>query len=104
MSAVIDNMDKIFNLSLVYATFRSASPIIFAARLGPGLAEMVDVAQLVRAPDCDSGGRRFKPGLPPERIAPRGAFCLGGKQAAQAATGRNVAAGPPDLSNWNDAL
>ena len=31
MSAVIDNMDKIFNLSLVYATFRSASPIIFAA-------------------------------------------------------------------------
>ena len=31
MSAVINNMDKIFNLSLVYATFRSASPIIFAA-------------------------------------------------------------------------
>ncbi len=31
MSAIIDNMDKIFNLSLVYATFRSASPIIFAA-------------------------------------------------------------------------
>jgi hypothetical protein len=27
---------------------------------------MVVVAQLVRAPDCGSGGRRFEPGLPPE--------------------------------------
>ena len=26
---------------------------------------MVVVAQLVRAPDCGSGGRRFEPGLPP---------------------------------------
>ena len=26
---------------------------------------MVDVAQLVRAPDCDSGGRGFKSRLPP---------------------------------------
>ena len=26
---------------------------------------MVGVAQLVRAPDCGSGGRRFEPGLPP---------------------------------------
>ena len=26
---------------------------------------MVDVAQLVRAPDCGSGGRRFEPDLPP---------------------------------------
>ena len=25
---------------------------------------MVVVAQLVRAPDCGSGGRRFEPGLP----------------------------------------
>ena len=28
---------------------------------------MVNVAQLVRAPDCDSGGRRFEPGLSPKR-------------------------------------
>ena len=26
---------------------------------------MVDIAQLVRAPDCDSGGRRFESGYPP---------------------------------------
>ncbi len=26
---------------------------------------MVDVAQLVRAPDCGSGGRRFETDLPP---------------------------------------
>ena len=26
---------------------------------------MVVVAQLVRAPDCGSGGRRFEPDLPP---------------------------------------
>ena len=26
---------------------------------------VVDVAQLVRAPGCGSGGRRFKTGLPP---------------------------------------
>lgn len=31
MSAIIENIDKIFNLSLIYATFRSATPIIFAA-------------------------------------------------------------------------
>ncbi len=29
--------------------------------------EMVDVAQLVRAPDCGSGGRRFEPDLPPQK-------------------------------------
>jgi molybdenum cofactor guanylyltransferase len=28
---------------------------------------MVDVAQLVRALDCGSRGRRFKPGLPPHQ-------------------------------------
>ncbi|MCP1101933.1 ABC-type uncharacterized transport system permease subunit [Aequitasia blattaphilus] len=31
MSAIIENVDKIFNVSLIYATFRSATPIIFAA-------------------------------------------------------------------------
>lgn len=31
MNAIIDNIDKIFNMSLIYATFRSATPIIFAA-------------------------------------------------------------------------
>ena len=29
---------------------------------------MVVVAQLVRAPDCGSGGRRFEPGLPPQKL------------------------------------
>ncbi len=29
---------------------------------------MVDVAQLVRASDCGSEGRRFEPGLPPKKI------------------------------------
>ena len=29
---------------------------------------MVVVAQLVRAPDCGSGGRRFETGLPPKGI------------------------------------
>lgn len=28
----------------------------------------VDVAQLVRALDCGSRGRRFEPGLPPEKL------------------------------------
>ena len=28
-------------------------------------SKMVDVAQLVRASDCGSEGRRFEPGLPP---------------------------------------
>lgn len=31
MSAIIENIDKIFNMSLIYATFRSATPLIFAA-------------------------------------------------------------------------
>ena len=37
---------------------------------------MVVVAQLVRAPDCGSGGRRFEPGLPPKGKASwkQGAF------------------------------
>ena len=30
---------------------------------------MVVVAQLVRAPDCGSGGRRFETDLPPEKKA-----------------------------------
>ena len=32
---------------------------------------MVDVAQLVRAPDCDSGGRGFKSRLPPHKTLAR---------------------------------
>ena len=31
MNAIMQNFDKIFNASLIYATFRSATPIIFAA-------------------------------------------------------------------------
>ena len=30
---------------------------------------MVDVAQLVRAPDCGSGGRGFEPHLPPRNLS-----------------------------------
>ena len=30
--------------------------------------KMVVVAQLVRVPDCGSGGRRFEPGLPPIKL------------------------------------
>ena len=38
---------------------------------------MVVVAQLVRALDCGSRGRRFEPGLPPkQKAAQRAAFCL----------------------------
>ena len=33
---------------------------------------MVVVAQLVRAPDCGSGGRRFETGLPPKTLLRRG--------------------------------
>ena len=32
---------------------------------------MVVVAQLVRAPDCGSGGRRFETGLPPNKSLQR---------------------------------
>ena len=35
---------------------------------------MVDVAQLVRALDCGSRGRRFEPGLPPKGKSKRLAF------------------------------
>lgn len=38
---------------------------------------MVVVAQLVRAPDCGSGGRRFETDLPPRKTKPsrnRGLF------------------------------
>ena len=37
---------------------------------------MVVVAQLVRAPDCGSGGRRFEPGLPPKFLDVRILFYL----------------------------
>ena len=30
---------------------------------------MVVVAQLVRVPDCGSGGRRFETGLPPKKAS-----------------------------------
>ena len=37
--------------------------------------KMVVVAQLVRVPDCGSGGRRFEPGLPPKKASKKfGAF------------------------------
>lgn len=45
---------------------------IFAIRL-----KMVVVAQLVRVPDCGSGGRRFEPGLPPKLMKNRDHFDLG---------------------------
>ena len=32
------------------------------------MCEMVVVAQLVRAPDCGSGGRRFETDLPPKLV------------------------------------
>jgi hypothetical protein len=37
---------------------------------------MVVVAQLVRAPDCGSGGRRFEPGLPPRTPDIFRGFCF----------------------------
>ena len=39
---------------------------------------MVVVVQLVRTPDCGSGGRRFESGLPPKSkpSSNRGFFCL----------------------------
>ena len=33
------------------------------------ILQMVDVAQLVRAPGCGPGGRRFESGLPPHFFA-----------------------------------
>ena len=35
---------------------------------------MVVVAQLVRAPDCGSGGRRFETDLPPQKGILKGPF------------------------------
>jgi hypothetical protein len=48
--------------------FQKLEKIIIFAILPKGCFwdVMVVVAQLVRAPDCGSGGRRFEPGLPPE--------------------------------------
>lgn len=45
MSAIIENFDKIFNLSLIYATFRSATPIIFAA-LCAALTQQADILNI----------------------------------------------------------
>jgi hypothetical protein len=39
----------------------------FCIRSAKKAEAMVDVAQLVRASDCGSEGRRFEPDLPPER-------------------------------------
>ena len=33
------------------------------------MCKMVVVAQLVRAPDCGSGGRRFETDLPPKKAS-----------------------------------
>ena len=33
---------------------------------------MVDIAQLARAPDCGSGGRRFEPDYPPHSTGAHG--------------------------------
>ena len=38
---------------------------------------MVVVAQLVRAPDCGSGSRRFEPDLPPSRDSFESLFLYG---------------------------
>jgi hypothetical protein len=37
---------------------------------------MAGVAQLVRAPDCDSGGRRFKPGHSPHFLVSLSCYAL----------------------------
>lgn len=37
---------------------------------------MVVLAQLVRAPDCGSGGRRFEPGIPPKSRGFTSAFFI----------------------------
>ena len=37
---------------------------------------MVVVAQLVRAPGCGPGGRRFEPGLPPKNLREIEGFCF----------------------------
>ena len=43
----------------------SAADTIPPARRRRALSIVVGIAQLVRAPDCDSGGRRFKSGYSP---------------------------------------
>lgn len=52
-------MDKGFPFFYFACKFRRKN-FIFAQ------PKMVIVAQLVRAPDCGSGGRRFEPGLSPK--------------------------------------
>ena len=44
---------------------------------------MVEVAQLVRAPDCGSGGRGFKPHLPPHLYL---IYLMGRRQAVRQRT------------------
>ncbi len=45
MKVIIDNFDKIFNLTLIYATFRSAVPIIFAA-LCAAITQQADILNI----------------------------------------------------------
>ena len=47
------------NISINFFAFTNKKISKFA------IPKMVDVAQLVRALDCGSRGRRFEPGLPP---------------------------------------
>ena len=42
--------------------------IILIHLLSHFMCKMVVVAQLVRAPDCGSGGRRFETDLPPKLV------------------------------------
>ncbi len=46
---------------------------------------MVGIAQLARAPDCGSGGRRFKPDYPPHLLF-RSLHILGCRQAVRQRT------------------
>ena len=55
--------EKIKNLAFVIQKILSLQTVFW--HLGFCQNQMVVVAQLVRAPDCGSGGRRFEPGLPP---------------------------------------
>ncbi len=62
-------MNRILKLFLfLIQLFQKVEKIIIFAIHPKGFlwVVMVVVAQLVRAPDCGSGGRRFEPGLPPD--------------------------------------
>jgi hypothetical protein len=46
---------------------------------------MVIVVQLVRTPDCDSGGRGFEPHHSPEKAPEMGAFFISGLATQESA-------------------